>query len=671
MWVLTGMGGLGKSTMALALASSARARGWRVWWVTASSPASLTGGILEVLGQIGAPDSLTRLVREGEPTAPERAWEFITNSRVAGSRWLLVFDNADDPAVLAAVGRPSPADGTGWLRTGAPGMVLVTSRYRDPRTWGTQVQIRELLPLDDEVAAEVLTDLVPRSSEHAADSAQNLAHRLGGLPLALHLAGTYLASPFARWHSFDDYLKTLDSGGLVSALAELDDPAAETRARITRTWELSLDALTAHGREQSRPLLLLLCCYAADDPFPVALLQPELLRDILAPIAPASVPSAEDLRQDRARRLREGLSGLATMGLINVSGDGTRPDDRVVTVHPIVVDVNRSLLLTTATSELPAIGEIAVTVLRAACQGLGIRAPADWPAWRRVVPHIIALLDWLSPHLDEEPLVALATTAAMSINALWRGGNPIAAERLASAATPAISRLNPHHPASLAVRSQFAQAVALSRDAEAEQLFRQLIDDQQRVLGSEHPDTLTSRRLLARLAGNAGRSQQAEDMYRQLLADDKRILGEEHHETLFTRHGLAWAVMLHGRPEEAEPMFRSLLNDQRRILGDDHQECLAIRHGLARSLEEQHKYQDAEQMYRQLFVDDQRILGADHTSTLHVLQSLARIVAIQGRSQEARQLYSQLLADSQRVQGEDHPVTVAAREFLDGAQQMP
>ena len=49
-WVIAGMGGLGKSTVALAVARTAKARGWRVWWVTAADTATLTGGMLEVLG---------------------------------------------------------------------------------------------------------------------------------------------------------------------------------------------------------------------------------------------------------------------------------------------------------------------------------------------------------------------------------------------------------------------------------------------------------------------------------------------------------------------------------------------------------------------------------------------------------------------------------------------
>ena len=92
------MGGVGKSTVALAAARAARAAGWQVWWVSATSEASLAGG---VLGQLGAPESVLRPVREGAPTAADRAWEFLNGTHSAGRRWLMVLDNADWPAVIA------------------------------------------------------------------------------------------------------------------------------------------------------------------------------------------------------------------------------------------------------------------------------------------------------------------------------------------------------------------------------------------------------------------------------------------------------------------------------------------------------------------------------------------------------------------------------------------
>jgi hypothetical protein len=158
-WVLAGMGGLGKSTVALAAARVARSQGWRVWWVTATDPTSLGGGMLEVLCQLDAPDSVTRPVLEGAPAAAERAWDFLNSAHAAGRRWLLVFDNADTPAGLAAPGTARPGDYTGWLRPDPAGMVIVTTRIRDPGVWGAGVAFRELRPLDEMTAARVLGDL--------------------------------------------------------------------------------------------------------------------------------------------------------------------------------------------------------------------------------------------------------------------------------------------------------------------------------------------------------------------------------------------------------------------------------------------------------------------------------------------------------------------------------
>ena len=133
-FVIAGMGGLGKSTVALTAARMARQRGYRVWWVHAADTARLTSGMLEVLRELGAPESVTVPVREGARTAPARAWEFLNGDHVAGRRWLLVFDGADNPAVLAGADATTPADGTGWLRADPAGMVIVTTR--DPGSAG-------------------------------------------------------------------------------------------------------------------------------------------------------------------------------------------------------------------------------------------------------------------------------------------------------------------------------------------------------------------------------------------------------------------------------------------------------------------------------------------------------------------------------------------------------
>ncbi len=664
-WVLAGMGGLGKSTVALATAETARAKGWQVWWVTATDTASLTGGMLEVLRQLGAPESVTQPVREGAPTAAERTWALLNGPHQAGRRWLLILDNADAPAVLAAHGTASPADHAGWLRPDPSGMVIVTTRVKDPRAWGSRVTLRELKPLDDATAARVLTDLAPGIPDPAAAQARELARRLGGLPLALYLAGSYLASPFARWNSFAAYRGALDSTGLPGALADLDNPAAQARATIQRTWDLSLDALAADGVPQARPLLLLLSCYAPATPIPATLLQPEPLTHLLTQDGHPPADPVRDIDAERERRLRTTLHSLATVGLIDIADSNDPISTRAITVHPVVADANRTRLLTTARADLPAIGRAALGLLQAVGGELDYRHPADWPAWRQIIPHVTALLDWLAAHLDADSLASLLTLSDPAADALWRSGNLAAAEELARSSVTVATRLGEEHPAMLAVRHTLAAVIAgRGGYREAEGLYLQLLTDQGRVLGEDHAATLKTRHRLAWSIGEQGRYAEAEQRLRQVLTDRQRVLGEDHTATLATRHKLAQALTDQGKYKEAERMLWQVLSDRQRIFGEEHPYTLATGHALARVLSLEGQYGESEQLYRKVLSDRQRILGDDHPHTLETRHRIARAIAGQGRYAEAERMLWQVLSDRQRVLGDEHPDTLTTRQRL-------
>jgi hypothetical protein len=66
-----------------------------------------------------------------------------------------------------------------------------------------------------------------------------------------------------------------------------------------------------------------------------------------------------------------------------------------------------------------------------------------------------------------------------------------------------------------------------------------ILADRRRLLGDDHPDTLTSRATLARLAARQGRRAEAEELYRQVIADRTRVLGAGHPDTTAVRHELA------------------------------------------------------------------------------------------------------------------------------------
>src|SRR5262249_44341891 len=160
---------------------------------------------IEILYQINAPLSIIQAVNENAPTAPSRVWDFLNGDPSTGRQWLLIFDNADDRSVLSGVSSSNPSDYTGWLRPDPLGAMGVTTRITDSRVWGNRISFRLIQPLDLPSAAQVLRDLAPTIEDPTGGQANELASRLGGLPLALHLAGAYLSSPFTQWRTFAEY----------------------------------------------------------------------------------------------------------------------------------------------------------------------------------------------------------------------------------------------------------------------------------------------------------------------------------------------------------------------------------------------------------------------------------------------------------------------------------
>lgn len=211
--------GYGKSTVALDVAEQARSQGMDVWRVSAADAASLSAGMRALAVQLGATPERLRLAwtgRDSDGDAPDLVWDLLANH---DRQWLLVVDNADDTRLLAAAG-DRVADGTGWIRHPPPaGRLVVTSRNRNPNTWGGWVQLHPLHDLSTEQAAQVLHDRAGTSAGTRGHAAA-LAVRLGHMPLLLHQAGLYLAQVrySAPWpgtrrnpRTFDEYRAALDS----------------------------------------------------------------------------------------------------------------------------------------------------------------------------------------------------------------------------------------------------------------------------------------------------------------------------------------------------------------------------------------------------------------------------------------------------------------------------
>jgi hypothetical protein len=387
--VLTGMGGVGKTAVALALADIAESRKQHAWWVSATDGATVLASMMSLAVELGAPQRDTQDAYSGRLNPADVLWAQLDRH----SGWLLVIDNVDDLEAMR-IGQSAAGDANGWLRRSTAGLIVVTSREADPHSWGRFGQLHLLGTLSDGDGAKVLHDLA--ASAGPMSDAARLSARLGGLPLALHQAGQYLAFPFAPVRSFNAYKDRLGE-----QFADLFGGAQDERSTLTRTWELSLDALERHGCPQSRSLLRVLACFAPSIEIPPALLDQEILGSACKGIGPSGVAP--------------GLNGLLKLGLVS---EGTAPHPRHgkgVMIHPLVVDCSRLH----ATAETAA---IAARLLHRASESLRNDLPEDWPEWSALVPHLQELLTLPGPPAGKRQLQMIAEAAAATCYALtWSG----------------------------------------------------------------------------------------------------------------------------------------------------------------------------------------------------------------------------------------------------------
>ncbi|OSS50032.1 hypothetical protein B5807_05248 [Epicoccum nigrum] len=210
-------------------------------------------------------------------------------------------------------------------------------------------------------------------------------------------------------------------------------------------------------------------------------------------------------------------------------------------------------------------------------------------------------------------------------------------------------------------------AVALHSDGKykgAEELFVQVMQARKRVLGDEHPDTLSSMANLASTYRNQGRWKEAEELEVQVMQTSKRVLGDEHPRTLRSLGNLASTYTNQGRWKEAEELDVQVMQTSKRMLGDEHPDTLSSMANLASTYRDQGRWKEAEELEVQVMQTSKRVLGDEHPSTLISMANLASTYTNQGRWKEAEELEVQVMQTSKRVLGDEHPSTLTSMANL-------
>ncbi|GHH10446.1 FxSxx-COOH system tetratricopeptide repeat protein [Streptomyces lanatus] len=602
---LHGMGGVGKSQIAIEYVYR-RSRDYRlIWWI----PAEQTNLIVQSLIELGEQMSL----RAG---ADRSAVPAVLEALRVGepySNWLLVFDNAEDPHEVRQF---FPNDG--------PGRVLVTSRNAQ---WSS---LANSLEVDVFAREESVALIKRRSPEIPQDAADRLADSLGDLPLAVEQAAVWLAETGMPVHQYLDLFET--------KYAELlrVDPPADYDLPVAAAWNVSLDRL----REDHPAALQLLqvCAFFAPEP-----IDWDFFSAVRGVAAPTALRAALDDPIKLARAVREiGRYALA------------RIDHRksTIQVHRLV---QRVLIEQMNSHERAEMRHCAHEIL-AHSDPRNPQRSSMWPRYSALLPHVRAsgMVEcqegWVRELVLNEARFLLA-----------RSDYKPALEAAEDAASRWRSLLGDDHEHVLSIDQVRVEALRwLGRYTEAYEVQSELVERCRRVLGESHESTQRALSFLALVLRARGDFYQARELDQRAHETTLRELGADDPGTLQAAHNYAVSLRLAGDLEQASRLDEDTYQRRVEVIGDDHLQTLNTLHQLYIDLQELGRFQQALEGQEALRERAVQMLGEEHSLTVWVTRELSVTRRKIGDHAGALDLSSKVLDVLRRKQGEKSLDTVRA-----------
>jgi tetratricopeptide (TPR) repeat protein len=595
---LHGLGGIGKTTLAIEYAHRFAGSYELVWWINAERT-TLIGEQFATLGvQAG-------WITGAAPTANPTTW--VLQRLRAEPGWLLIFDNAEDRSDLLP-----------WLPQGA-GHVLITSRNPG---W-EQAALPMALP--EFTRAESISLLHSSLPDLTDANADRLADRLGDLPLAVAQAAQTLADTGL---SVADYLVLLDeqtveilSDGIVSGYQI-------PLAAVVRT---SMQRLV--DRDPAAAELMQLCAFLAPEPIPLNLFTE-------APPGTLPAPLAETAASMLA--LARSMRSIRSLGLAKI-GEGT------VQLHRLTQAVIRN-------SAGPA-QELIRRQLESTMTATHLddgRDPKIWPRWAELLPHILALEPASSNNVNFRQIACHASSFLLS-----RGDAKDARDFANRLYIGWQQRLGPDDHQTLFAALNLANADRdLGRFDDALRLVEQVHERRRSLLGDNHPDTLVSAGCLATAFNLIGRRDEALVLEQDTYTRSREVLGDDHFETLITKSNLATTLCAVGRFTEARSLAQDGYDQARRLLGDDHPATLSAARVLTDALDNLGLHDEALTLNQFNYDRTRQVLGDNHLDTVNSAASLARTFLFLGRHGDALSLAERAYGQARGILGNRHPDTL-------------
>lgn len=616
----TGLGGIGKTQLASEFVHRyGRYFAGGVFWMSFADAASVPAEIAACGHALGLHSGFDTLTSEQQIRLVETAWQSPLPR-------LLVFDNCEEEELLR---RRRPSFG------GA--RVLVTSRKAE---WDAAMNVKAvpITTLPRPASIELLRRFRP---EVPADDLVLgcIAEELGDLPLALHLAGSFLkAYRSTTFGEPGNYLEALREPNLLDHPSLMGQGAGASptghAAHVGRTFALSFERLEPTDATDATAIRLLAraAWFAPGEPIPRSL----LLRSAgVNSEALSEVLNAED-----------GLRRLTNLGLLEMD---ERNDPRM---HRLVA----SWAVGLGEGDQ---GRAAVEELWIAEAGRlnKLRNPAALRGW---FPHLRAVTDRA---LGREDSAAARLCDELGVH-LWQAGDYHGAQSYLERAI-ALHEALAGSEALQTARSLNNLARALhgqGRYQEAQIVFERSLDLRERFLGGEDPETAESLNNLGVNLNYQGKYRDGQMVLRRALAIQINSLGPEHIDTARTFSNIGSSLIAQGNLIEARRYREQALAIREDVLGLDHPDTARSLNNLGLVLQEQGDLAEARQYYERALERREKALGPEHPDTAASLNNLGSALQEQGDSKGALRCHERALAIQEKVLGPEHPHT--ARSLL-------